>query len=385
MRIGIDIRNVGKKRTGDEAVFFNLTKNLAKIDGRNEYWLFTDISEEKTVEKIKNDLGIRNKANFEVIPLVAGWPLRNKFGWNIWTLPRYLRKNPVDIYHTQYITPFFVTKRIKIITTIHDISFNFFPQFIRVIDLIFLKLLIPVSLRRADKIIAVSRFTRDEIIKYYNVIPEKIECVYNAVADIFAESNFSSIQLGEVRKKYDLPEKFIFYIGTMQPRKNLSLLVEAFGKAKEKISDLKLVLAGGKNAYNFDKKIGKLIHKFSLSEDVIFPGFVPEEEKKAFFRLAEAFCSPSLYEGFDIPILEAFATGIPVIASEIPVHREIAGDSALFFAASNSSELAEKIGNICTDEGFRNLLISKGKNQSEKFSWKDSAEKTLAIYEKMGI
>jgi glycosyltransferase involved in cell wall biosynthesis len=381
MRIGIDIRNIGKKRTGDEAVFFNLAKNLDLIDEKNEYLLFTDITKKNALNDITSRLGVTGKANFKIIPLSTF----NKFSWNFWALPSYLRKNPVDVYHTQYITPFFVSQKIKIVTTLHDISFNFFPQFIKLADLFFLKMLIPRSLRRAEKIIAVSKFTRDEIIKYYKISPEKVEWVYNAVADDFQERNISSEELERIRKKYQLPKRFVLYLGTMQPRKNLSLLVEAFGKAKEKIPGLKLVLAGGKSAYNFDKGIGKAIHKFSLSEDVIFPGYVPEEEKTAFFKLAEAFCFPSFYEGFGIPILEAFASGTPVIASKIPVHQEIAGDAALFFDVSSSSELAEKIATICADEGLRNVLIGKGRVQARKFSWKETAEKTLAIYEKLCI
>jgi len=390
MIIGIDIRNIGKKRTGDEVVFFNLAKNLARIDSKNEYKLFTDIGDADMLSKIKKDLEVGNKSNFEVISLTPSSSprgrkglLNNKFTWNLWTLPRYLRKNPVDIYHTQYITPFFVPRKIKIITTIHDISFNFFPQFIKIADLFFLKTLIPWSLKRTDQIIAVSEFTKREIIKYYQIKPEKIERVYNAVADNFTESAFSPARLDEIRKKYDLPEKFIFYIGTMQPRKNLALLVEAFGKVKEKIPDLKLVLAGGKNAYNFDKEIGKAIHRSSLSADVIFPGFVPEEEKAAFFRLAEIFCFPSHYEGFGIPILEAFVAGIPVVASDTPVHREIAGSAALFFDVSNSSDLAEKIYNLFTDKNLRQEFIEKGKIQARKFSWAKSAERISDIYKKL--
>lgn len=379
MVIGIDIRNIGKKRTGDEAVFFNLVKNLAEIDQENEYLLFTDIGEKNILREIAERLRIAGKKNFKIISLKT----LNRFSWNFWALPKYLRKNPVDVYHTQYITPFFVSPKTKIVTTIHDVSFNFFPQFIKLADLFFLKTLIPWGLKRADKIIAVSEFTKSEIIKCYGIEAEKIECVYNAVADDFAISNFSSTQLGEVRKKYDLPERFIFYIGTMQPRKNLPLLIAAFGDVKKRIPELRLVLAGGKNTYNFDREIGKAINKFSLSGDVIFPGFVPEEEKLVFFKLASVFCFPSFYEGFGIPILEAFAAGTPVIASNIPVHREIAGDAALFFDIDRSDELAEKIYQLCTEEGIRNVLISKGNIQSGKFSWKKSAKKILSIYEKL--
>jgi len=383
MIIGIDIRSIGKKQTGGEAVFFNLVKNLALIDNKNEYKLFTDISEEAVISKIKKDLGIENKPAFEVISLVAVSPLRNKFGWNVWTLPKYLRKNPVDIYHTQYITPFFVPKRTKIVTVIHDISFNFFPQFIKLADLFFLKTLIPLSLKRADKIIAVSKFTCDEIVKYYEIDPRKSDWIYNAVADNFSKEDTLPEKLDTIRKKYDLPEKFILYIGTMQPRKNLPVMVEAYAKIKNIIPEIKLVLVGGKGAYNFDKNIGKTIHKFHLSADVVFPGFVPEEEKPAFFKLAKAFCFPSRYEGFGIPVLEAFAAGTPAVISDIAPHREIAGKGALFFDPKDTNDLAEKLKQIIQDENLRNKLVEKGKMQARKFSWKNSAEKMLDIYNKM--
>ena len=126
MKIGIDIRNIGKKRTGDEVVFFNLVKNLAQIESQNEYHLFTDIIKEVELSEIKKSLNIADKKNFKVIPLKCP----NKFVWNAWTLPQYLKKNPVDVYHTQYIVPFFVSQKIKIITTIHDVSFNAFPELI---------------------------------------------------------------------------------------------------------------------------------------------------------------------------------------------------------------------------------------------------------------
>ncbi|HDH07610.1 MAG TPA: hypothetical protein ENG89_01155, partial [Candidatus Moranbacteria bacterium] len=295
MRIGIDIRNIGKKRTGDEMVFFNLVKNLAEIDNENNYKLFTDINNKETVADIKKRLGIENKDNFEIISLKSS----SKFIWNFWTLPNYLRKNPVDIYHTQYITPFFVSKKInhhtknphkrlwnnllvmlhlrksgvgvKIITIVHDISFNFYPRFIKFLDLFFLKILIPMSLRRADKVIGVSKFTRDEIVKYYKIYPHtktpglsgffknyfakikekyfgvgvnpgKVDFIYNAVGDDFLNNNFSSEQLSSVGKKYNLPENFIFHMGTMQPRKNIPILIKAYSKIKDRLGGTKLVL-----------------------------------------------------------------------------------------------------------------------------------------------
>jgi glycosyltransferase involved in cell wall biosynthesis len=224
MKIGIDIRNIGKNRTGDEAVFLNLVKNLAKIDKVNSYKLFTDITDKETLEKIKKDLGIENSDNFEMVPLST----KNRFSWNFWTLQKYLRENPVDAYLTQYVTPWFVPKKIKIYTVIHDISFNFYPRLIKFSDLLFLKLLIPLSLRRADKIIAVSNFTRGQVVDYYRIDPKKVLTIHNAAAD--KSVDLSEERIVDAKAKYKLPEKYILYLGTLQPRKNLPVLIEAYAQ-----------------------------------------------------------------------------------------------------------------------------------------------------------
>ena len=378
-KIGIDIRNIGKKRTGDEAVFFNLVKTLAQIDSKNEYSLFTDIIEKNVLEKIAENLGINGKNNFKIIPIKTF----NRFSWNFWSLAKYLKNNPVDVYHTQYITPFFINKKIKIITTVHDISFNYFPQFIKLTDLIFLKNLMPISLKRADIIIAVSKFTRDEIIKYYKIDSNKVAYIYNAIEDDFLKGSATKEELEFLRSKYKLPESFVLYLGTMQPRKNLTALVEAINKIKRALPGFSLVLAGG-SAYNFDTMIGKTIHRLDLSGDVIFPGYIPKEEKLALFKLASVYCMPSLYEGFGIPILEAMAAGIPVVASDIIPHKEIAEDAALYFNIKDNNELAVNLQKIIQDENMRSEMIARGIKQAAKFSWVASAKKLLAIYEKLG-
>lgn len=379
MRIGIDIRNIGKQRTGDETVFFNLVKNLAEIDNSNEYLLFTDIAGENIIQELKKKLAIENKENFKIIFLNCP----NKFVWNIWTLPAYLRKSPVDVYHTQYITPFFVSKNIKIVTHIHDISFLAYPEFIKKSDLFFLKNLIPGSIRRADKVIAVSEFTKNEIIKYYKTDPGKIKVVYNAVGEDFLKSDYSGSELFEIRKKYNLPEEFILYIGTLQPRKNIPILIQSFARIKEKIPEVKLVLAGNRNAHNFDDDIDNKIEELKISGSIIFPGFVDEEDKSALFQLAKAFVFPSLYEGFGIPILEAFASRVPVLTSDIPVHNEIIQNAAVFFDPESLDDLSEKLYNSLVNQNLRDNLIDLGFQRVKFFSWKKSSEKMLEIYREL--
>ncbi len=381
MKIGIDIRNVGKKRTGDEAVFFNIVKNLALIDQENSYYLFTDILEKKIIATIKKELAIQAKENFQIITLKT----QNKFSWNFWTLPKYLRKNPVDIYLTQYITPFFVKKKIKIITIIHDISFNFFSQFIKWSDLIFLKILIPLSIKRADKIIGVSQFTHQEIIKYYKVKSEKVTWIYNSIAQNFYQP-INQIEIEKVQIKYKLPAKFILYMGTLQPRKNVPVLLRAYAQFlanKDFIGEKpKLVLAGVKG-YNYDKKIDRVIAEEKLEGGVIFAGYIADQDKPSFIASAQIFCFPSFYEGFGMPILEALAMKVPVLASDIPPHREIAGGAVLFFNPSDSSELAEKIKKIINNKQLQEELVNKGILQINNFSWLKTAEKLLKIFEKL--
>ncbi|HBI33653.1 MAG TPA: hypothetical protein DEA43_03480 [Candidatus Moranbacteria bacterium] len=379
MNIGIDIRLIGKKRTGDEVVIFNLVKNFAQINTDHKFSLFTDVTDEETLAKISEQLGIVEKENFEIISL----PTKNKFAWNFWTLPKYLKKNPVDVYHTQYITPFFVSKKVKIVTIVHDISFNFFPQFIKFSDLFFLKTLIPLSLKRADKIVGVSQFTRDEIIKYYKINPEKVEWIHNSISDEFLNSNISSEQLENVREKYHLPKKFILYLGTLQPRKNVSHLVAAFARIKDSLGGTKLVVCGNIEGHNADSQIKKNVVKFDLEEDVVFPGFIDEQDKVAVFALAHSFVFPSLYEGFGIPVLEAMSQGVPVLSSDIPSLKEIAETSALFFDLESLDDFSKKLYDISMDLDLRSELIRLGKQRVSFFSWEKSAQKMLAIYENM--
>ncbi len=395
MKIGIDIRMIGKKRTGDEAVFFNLVKNLANIDAKNQYFLFTDRDPEENGDLKSEIEKLKLKDNFKIVFVKK----TNRFCWNFWYLPNYLRKNPVnpirntesnsldtipkqisngvDVFHTQYIAPFWLPKKVKLVLTIHDISFNFFPEFIKKSDLFFLKTLIPRSIRRADKIITVSESEKKNIVDFYKIPPEKVACALNGVDFERFNRACSAEEKENIRKKYSLPEKFLLYIGTLQPRKNIPVAIEAL-----KNLDIKLVIAGNRKAHNFDKKIDETIEKNNLADKATFPGWIDEEDKPALLQMATCFVFPSLYEGFGIPVIEAMAAGTPVVCSDIPVLREIGKDTALFCDPKKSREFAENILKILADENLRNNLIEKGKKIAQNFIWRKTAEKTLEVYEK---
>lgn len=374
MKIAIDLRNIGKGRTGDEVVFFELVRHLAFFDRANEYHLLIDTRCAVTHAEIEEHLGIAQVKNFTLVPCGTG----NKFIWNSWIVPQYCRRNHIDIYHTQYIIPIFMPKKTKIVTHIHDVSFIAHKDLIAKKDSFFLNTLIPYAVRHADHIIAVSQFTKNEIKKYYHVSDEKISVVYNAVSMACHKDD-----VAHVRKKYHLPQKYILALGTMQPRKNIPLLIEAFGRIAQVIPDVQLVLVG-KKAHNFDAKIEQGICKDNTLRDrIIFTGYVDEQDKCAVYALARVFVFPSLYEGFGVPLLEAYEAGTPVVASDIAPHREIAGAGALYFDPLNVDQCEKKLYDVLVDDMIRSDRVVAVQQQKKQFSWEKSARTLQDVYQSL--
>ena len=377
MKIGIDIRLIGKKRTGDEAVFANLTRALASIDRSNEYFLFTDLSFREDIRNIVANLGLEGKDNFRIVPVASA----NRYVWNFFQIRRALKKHPVDVYLTQYITPFFIPRRIKIATIVHDISFTAFPQLIKFSDRFFLALLMRLSLRRADLVVAVSEFTRREIIRHYALVAKKIAVVPNAVGEDVLGRKVEKGEVLAVKQRYGIEGDYILYLGTLQPRKNIAFLIEAFAKLKKKMPDAKLVIAGGRSAHNVDKEIDEVARKLSLEKSVIFTGYVEETEKAPLLAGARVFAFPSLYEGFGIPILEAFAAGVPVVASDIEVLREVGADAALYADPRSLDGFADSLYAAYVDVEMRKRLTEAGKARVSFFSWEKSARRARSLFE----
>ncbi len=380
MTFAIDIRLLGKKRTGDEAVFFHLTKELLKIDTVNRYLLLTDETLPTKIASLYARLDCIGQNNVEIISLSA----QNRFVWNFFVLPRYLFQNKVDIFHTQYILPFFSPRRTKIITHIHDVSFCAYPELIGWSDRFFLALLIPRSLRRADLIIAPSQFTKDEIIKYYKIPEEKIVVIHNGIGEEFLEKNrMDTEKENALRNKYGLPEHFIISVGTLQPRKNIPFLIDAFALLQKRLPQMNLVLVGNKNAHHTDRNIEKMIVSRGVRESVLFPGFIDEDDLPGVIRLAEVFAFPSLYEGFGIPLLEAMSQSVPVASSDIPSLREIGGEAAVYFDPTSIAHFEEMLYTLCTHQEVREKLRSAGNERIKLFSWEKSALFLFDTYKKL--
>lgn len=397
MKIAIDIRKIGKRSTGSETYFYYLVKELAKLDGskKHDFFLLTD----ENPDKAKNILKPLpdNFKIYEVKP-------RNKMFWTFYSLPRFLKKKSIDILHVEYILPFYLRKKTKIVSTIHDVSFKVNPEWITKKDSYILNSFIPPSIKRADAIIAVSGSTKKEIIKYYNCSADKIFVTNPAVDSRYFFSINKKTAIKEVAKVlgpgFRQDDNFILHISSLQPRKNVPLIVSAFAQLKKKWiksnskwKDIKLVIVGDKKGHNYDKKIDgeilKRVQDDSINKnDIIITGYQPANKLPYFYKAAQVFVFPSAYEGFGIPLVEAMASETPIVASNIGVFKEVAGEAAIYVNIGKKDsveKLAAAIGELIGKQKLREKKVKLGMERKELFSWKKLAEKTLGIYERLGM
>ncbi len=371
--VGIDIRLIGKQRTGDEVVFFNLTRALLqKGKGQFYFHLFTHEKEETKLVALRTQLECLGREDVKFVSVAFG---KNRFLWNMLALPLQLFRQPVDIYHTQYIAPLFLPSRVKLVTHIHDVSFAAHPEWIAARDRFFLNLLIPRSLHRSDKIIAPSQFTKNEIEIYYPYTQGKVSIVPNAAGREWM-SPVPVEEVEKVQKKYGLPERYIIASGTMQPRKNIPLLVEAWAKRPEELRDIGLVLTGNRFGHHVDVRL----HDPKVIEEIIFPGYVDLDMLRVLVKGASVSVFPSLYEGFGIPLLEAFASRVPVLASRIAPFQEVGGGGFLSFDPLNIDEMKKNLYSLLIDRDVQQRLIQAGEERIRLFSWEKSAEVLLTEY-----
>lgn len=313
-----------------------------------------------------------------------------------WTQTRFcfslLKEKPDVLWMPMHNVPYLATKKIKTFVTIHDLAFKYFPEMFSFLELGKLNFLTSMAIRKSHKIITVSQSSKKDILKFYPQIKaEKIKVISHGFdGGVFGEEK-NSKEEENIKRKFKIEGKYILYLGALQPRKNLEILIEAFEKIKKQEvvfckkenndsdsrNDLKLVLAGEK-AWLW-KSIFEKIKKSDYAKDIITPGKINFSDVGHLMRGAEIFCFPSLYEGFGIPILEAMSAGVPVVTSSNSSLPEVAGEAALYFDGYNSEELKEKLQSVLKNFALKKELIEKGKKQVKKFSWEKCATETLCF------
>ncbi|MBI3620343.1 glycosyltransferase family 4 protein [Candidatus Roizmanbacteria bacterium] len=291
---------------------------------------------------------------------------------------------PLELYRLRRFDCFFSPAHYSpkfcpapLIVTIHDLSYFYFPDEFLKKDLYKLKNWTAASVKKAAKIIAVSKNTKKDIVKFYAVPDETIEVVYNGYEKTAVTTAAVKIQTTLLPSR-----KYILYVGTLQPRKNLAILLTTFAKFQRLHSDYQLVIAG-KKGWLYDQIFQK-VNDLGIANSVVFPGYVSDEELIYLYR--RAFCSvmPSLYEGFGIPILEAMSYGCPVISSFSSSLSEIGGEASLYFDPQDEEDLLEKLAELKSNPALAKDLVTKGKARVKLFSWEKCARETLEIIKSIG-
>jgi glycosyltransferase involved in cell wall biosynthesis len=293
--------------------------------------------------------------------------------WEQSTLPMVARH--ADVLHaTAFVAPIVHTR--PTVVTIYDVSFAVFPQFFRGFKQTYLRMGTRWSARRAQRIITISECARRDVHHLYGVPLDRIDVAYPGVDETLGRSDLDRVQ--EFRHAKNLPDKFLLYLGTLEPRKNLAMLVRAFAQLKRECSDASLVLAGGIGWLADD--VFAAIEACGVKDSVRLPGFVAAEEKALWYAAATAFVFPSLYEGFGMPPLEAMACGTAVIASHAASLPEVVGEAGVLLPPADVNSWAAALKRIWTDAPYRAELADRGVRQAQQFRWRTTSRQITQSY-----
>ncbi len=312
------------------------------------------------------------------------WPVRHpvaRIAWEQGRLPFLLRTSGARLYHgLAFIVPL-STRHIPLVVTVHDLSFVHFPETLPPAKALYLKWLTRTSVRRAHHVIAVSESTRRDVIAWSGIPARKVSTVPNGVSPRFRPLPPDEVRAW--REKKGLPARFILYVGTLQPRKNVDTLIRAYARwrGRARTSPPPLILAGAKGWYYED--LFRLTASLGLEEAVHFPGYIPPEELPYWYNAATLFAYPSLFEGFGLPVLEAMACGTPVVAAATSALPEVVGDGGLLLPPKDVDAWAQALASLLSDPARRDELRGRGLQRAKRFSWERTARETVAVYHRL--
>jgi glycosyltransferase involved in cell wall biosynthesis len=312
---------------------------------------------------------------------VSALPTRNpvvRILWEQMAQPLQLLRGGVDLLHSlAFVQP--VAMPCAGIVTIYDLSFVLFPQRFPSWRRTYLRWGAGLSARRARRVIAISESTKQDIVRFLSVPESKVDVVACGVDQDFGPIE-SVEKLDVLRRKRHLPPRMLLFVGTLEPRKNLTTLLRSYALLKQRFDPPPLVI-GGPQGWRHEE-VFSLAQELDLEDDVLFPGFIPREELPLWYNAASAFVYPSLYEGFGLPPLEAMACGTPVITSNASSLPEVVGDAGLLVEPTNAEELAQAMQRVLRDDDLRDSLRRKGLERAKMFSWQRAARETARAYDR---
>lgn len=380
MRIGIDIRPLLEDERGGVGEYTHeLLRALFHIDKTNEYFLFANSFEEKSLPEFQNS---NVKIYYNHVPnklFNAGlnflhWPKIDKL---------LLREGKIDLFFMPNMNFVSLRNNVPNVITFHDLSYEIYPTFFNIKERLWHKSVNPLRLaNRAQKIISVSENTKNDLVNIYKINPDKIKVVPLGIKNDFFRT-LPENELIDIRKKMNLPEKFILFLASWEDRKNPLSLLEAFASLcrDNNFKDIYLVFVG-RDKKSF--KIKKYIKKLQIESKTRIIGYVPSHLRPALYQLAKIFVYPSYYEGFGLPPLEAMAGGTPVIASHTSSLPEVLGSSAILIDPYNVNDILSSLKALLTDKKTAENFIKMGKERAKQFNWMSTAQKTLEVFNEAG-
>jgi glycosyltransferase involved in cell wall biosynthesis len=355
---------VGYRQAGIHQYIAQTLRHLPQIEAAAPYVVFTQ--QEQHLQR----------PDFTVVP--SRWPTENRLariGWEQVVWPWLAWRYDLALLHSMaFVTPWLAP--CPTVVTVYDLSFMHYPDSFPRGQYLYLRSQTARSVAQARRVIAISESGRQDVHHFFGVPLAQIDVVYPGVGDEYRP--FPSTTIQQFRQQKDLPDRFILHVGTLQPRKNIPVLLQALARLPQ--SDVHLVLVGGKG-WLF-AEIFRLVESLNLQERVIFTGYAPADELPLWYNAADVLVFPSLYEGFGMPIVEAMACGTPVIAADTASLPEAVGEAGLLFGAEAVEELVDRLTAVLHDPDLAATMQAQGLRQAQKFSWQQAGTQTAETYQR---
>jgi glycosyltransferase involved in cell wall biosynthesis len=371
MRVLIDCTGITRNKAGVGVYAKNLVEELSRLAHGPHYFLL--------IQDDDPELDFSGRPDVTMIRVRAGifrkLPLR--FLLEQLLLPCLLVIHRIDVLHSLHYSFPLIRFGTKQVVTLHDMTFFNMPQAHERVKIIYFRFFIRADVRFADKVIFASHSALTDCTGRLGALRGTSTVIHHGKSEAF-HTDLAASEIQRVREKYGLNAEFVLFVGTIEPRKNLSRLVSAFASVCGGHSGLLLVIVGMKG-WMYDGLM-EMVKNLNLQSRVIFTGFVPEEEKPFLIAAAKVFAYPSLYEGFGIPVLEALACGIPTVTSNVSSLPEVAGDAALTVDPYSVAEISSALEKLISDEPLRQRLTREALKQAAKFTWTKTAIMTREAY-----
>jgi glycosyltransferase involved in cell wall biosynthesis len=371
MRIGFDATALPAEPVGAGRYIIRLVRSLAAIVAENELFVFVQDSRRALI-----DAPALEKVQWIETPEIS--PAR-RLVWEQTTLPRLARRSGLDLLHSPHYTRPLGLSCASVVT-FHDMTFFLYPQLHTRSKRLFFPWMMRMSARLADAIIADSESTRRDALKILSIPEEKIFTVPLGIGEEFHRITDMHL-LEDCRRRYNLPQTFFLYVGLVEPRKNLPLLLNAYARLAQQEEPPMLVVVGRFGWMVED--VLRQVEALQLQDRVLFTGYIPDQDLPLVYNLAQTLLYPSRYEGFGFPPLEAMACGTPVITTAVSAMRDQVGDAGLLIPPQDEQALFEAMRRLSRDPSLRRALAVQGQQQAEKYTWNQTALKTLQVYQRV--